>query len=88
MVQLKQIAETVKAIVGHEYLYFDSAIQVKLSPHSHPVTLWGVCVSPLEKVYVMDSDEQWHEVKAHKKTIIASLFQRVQLIALHQLKTA
>lgn len=85
---LQDIADKVKELAGNEYLYFDDALEVKLTPHTHAVNLWGVCVSPSSKVYVMDSSEQWHEVKAHEKTIVSSLYQRVSSISLNYKKTA
>jgi hypothetical protein len=88
MNQLAEIAEKVKEMVDENYLYFPDRLQVKLSPHSHPVNLWGVCASPAGKVYVMDSDEQWHEVKAHEKNILSSLYQRIQALSVNYKKIA
>ncbi len=78
--QLQQCIEMVKEWVGHEYLYFDTALQVKFSPHQAPFSVWGLCVSPADALYVMDSEQQWHAVEAASGAddlVIGSIYQRL-----------
>ena len=78
--QLKQCIELVKEWVGNEYLYFDTALQVKYSPHHFPFSIWGLCVSPTDTLYVMDSDQQWYPIEAATGTddlVIGSIYQRL-----------
>lgn len=80
---LQDCIEIVKDLAGNEYVYFDTAIEVKTTPHTHPFSAWGVCVSPKDELYVMDSDEEWHRVEPYvgaAPLIVASLYQRLQLM--------
>lgn len=79
---LENISHIVRELVGSEYLYFDTALTIKLSPHSFPVNLWAVCTTPApwNKVYVMDAGQEWHEVAETDNVLIESLYQRVQTI--------
>jgi hypothetical protein len=80
---LNDCIEIVKDLVGNEYLYFDSALQVKVSPHTHPFQVWGVCVSPADAMYIMDSDEQWHKLELtdiNAPLMVSSLYQRLGLM--------
>lgn len=75
--------DIIKDLAGNEYLYFDSAVEIKITPHSNPFYAWGVCVSPAGSLYVMDSDQEWHEVEpnvGNAPLIIGSLYQRLQLM--------
>ena len=38
-------------------------VEVKVTPHSYPFAAWAVCASPKDELFVMDSDEQWHQVE-------------------------
>jgi hypothetical protein len=79
----QECIEIVKDLVGHDYLYFDSAVEVKTSPHQYPFAAWAVCVSPADALYVMDSDEQWHQVELmdnNASLVIGSLYQRLRLM--------
>lgn len=71
--------ELVKEWAGNEYLYFDSALQVKHSPHHAPFAIWGLSVSPADTLYVMDSEQQWYPVEAMggDDLVIASIYQRL-----------
>ncbi|RYZ23952.1 MAG: hypothetical protein EOO16_03055 [Chitinophagaceae bacterium] len=80
---LQECIEIVKDLAGHEYLYFDTAVQVKLTPHTFPFAAWAVCVSPDGVLYVMDAGEQWHpfstsDVNAH--LLAGSLYQRLRMM--------
>jgi hypothetical protein len=80
---MQECIDIIKDLAGHEYLYFDSAIEVKISPHSFPFHAWGVCVSPDDALYVMDSNQEWHGVDSevgNAPLIIGSLYQRLQLM--------
>ncbi|NTS42988.1 hypothetical protein HRG84_19030 [Flavisolibacter sp. BT320] len=83
--------EIVKDLVGHDYLYFESAVEVRLSPHSFPFAAWAVCVSPKDEIYVMDSDEQWHLVEltdVNAGLVIGSLYQRLKLMRISYAKAS
>lgn len=78
--QLQQCVELVKEWVGNDYLYFDTALQVKRTPHQVPFTAWGLCVSPTDTLYVMDSEQQWYPVDdttGADDLVIASIYQRL-----------
>lgn len=80
---LKECIDIVRDLVDHEYLYFDTAVEVRVSPHSFPFSTWAVCVSPKNELYVMDNNEQWHLVKPeedHASLVIGSLYQRLKLM--------
>lgn len=69
--------------VGHDPLYFSHAVEIRHSPHTYPFLAWGVCASPAGAIYVMDSDEQWHELKTtdiNAMMVIGSLYQRLMLM--------
>lgn len=79
----QECIDIVKDLVGNEYLYFENAIEIKVSPHSHPFAAWAVCVSPNDELYVMDSDEQWHQVEmrdGNAALVIGSLYQRLRMM--------
>lgn len=83
--------DIIKELVGHEYLYFDSAIEVKITPHSFPFNAWAACVSPKDELYVMDSDEQWHQVELtddNAALVIGSLYQRLKLMRINYAKAS
>ena len=88
---LQECIEIVKDLVGHEYLYFDNAVEVKATPHTHPFNAWAVCVSPSEDLYVMDGDEQWHQVELtddNAALVIGSLYQRLKLMRINYAKAS
>jgi hypothetical protein len=79
----EECVEIVKSLTGNDYLYFDEAVEVKVSPHSFPFSAWAVVVSPQDQLFVMDSDEQWHEVElsdVNGGLVIGSLYQRLKLM--------
>ena len=83
--------EIVKELVGHEFLYFDTAIEVKVTPHSFPFNAWAVCVSPNNELFVMDNDEQWHQVELtddNAALVIGSLYQRLKLMRISYAKAS
>lgn len=67
-------------MVGNEYLYFETELQVKLTPHTNPFYAWGVALSPKGVLYVMDADAQWHKVEEVDTIVIQSLYQRLKLL--------
>jgi len=92
---LQECVDIIKELVGHDYLYFDSAIEIKLSPHSFTFNAWAACVSPNPEgsgeLYVMDSNEQWHQVELkddNAALIIGSLYQRLKLMRNHYAKAS
>jgi len=75
--------DMIRTLVGDEYLYFDSAVEVKTSPHTPPFAAWAVCVSPAGELYVMDRDEQWHPLETDDRgaaLVVGSLYQRLKLM--------
>jgi hypothetical protein len=87
----QECIEIVKDLVGNEYLYFDSAIEVKVSPHSFPFAAWAVSVSPKNGLFIMDNNEQWHQVELiddHASLVIGSLYQRLRLIRIQYAKAS
>jgi hypothetical protein len=87
----EECLQIVKGLVGHEYLYFDSKVEVKTSPHSFPFAAWAVCVSPKDELFVMDSDEKWHQVEltdTKAALVIGSLYQRLRLMRVQYAKAS
>jgi hypothetical protein len=87
----KECASIVKELVGHEYLYFDTAIEVKATPHTPPFAAWAVSVSPKDNIYIMDSDEQWHPVELDDNNaalVIGSLYQRLRMMRVQYKKAS
>ncbi|HEU4904235.1 MAG TPA: hypothetical protein VFT06_15625 [Flavisolibacter sp.] len=87
----QECVDIVSGLVGHDYLYFDSAVEVKITPHTHPFNAWAVCVSPKDELYVMDSDEQWHLVELsdfNAALVIGSLYQRLKLMRINYAKAS
>jgi hypothetical protein len=88
---LQECIDIVKDLVGHDYLYFDNAVEVKVTPHTHPFNAWAVCVSPKEEMFVMDSEEQWHKVELEDQNaalVIGSLYQRLKLMRINYAKAS
>ena len=86
-----ECADIVRDLVGNDYLYFDSAVEVKVSPHSFPFAAWGVCVSPKNDLFVMDNNQQWHQVELnddHASLVIGSLYQRLRLMRIQYAKAS
>jgi hypothetical protein len=87
----QECAEIVKDLVGHDYLYFETPVEVKTSPHTFPFSAWAVCVSPKNEMFVMDSDEQWHQVEledVNASLVIGSLSQRLKLMRIQYAKAS
>ena len=88
---LQECKDIIKELVGHEYLYFDTAVEVKTTPHSHPFAAWAVSVSPKDELYVMDSDEYWHLVELNDSNaalVIGSLYQRLRMMRVQYKKAS
>ncbi len=88
---LQECIEIVKDLVGHEYLYFDNAVEVKVTPHTYPFNAWAVCSSPQEELFVMDGEEQWHKVELkddNAALVIGSLYQRLKLMRINYAKAS
>lgn len=87
----QECVDIVKDLVGHDYLYFETAIEVKLTPHTPPFSAWAACVSPNDALYVMDSEEQWHSVELvdmNAALVIGSLYQRLKLMRINYAKAS
>jgi hypothetical protein len=78
-----EILEKVREMVGKGQkvcIHFDTALEVKPTPHTPPVYLWGVSVSPKNVLLVMDGDQEWWPVEPNDPLVIPSLYQRVLII--------
>jgi hypothetical protein len=78
------IIEMVLSMSGHNPVYFEDALTVKKSPHTPPINLWAVCVSPQNEILLMDNVQQWHlleESDANYFLVIASLHARMKVIS-------
>lgn len=83
--------DIIRDLVGTEYLYFDSPVEVKTSPHTFPFSAWAVCVSPKDELFVMDADEAWHPVELtdiNAALVIGSLYQRLKLMRINYAKAS
>jgi hypothetical protein len=77
------IIAMIKDLVGNEYLYFQTSLLVKITPHTWPVQIWAVCVSPKNQIFLMDGLETWNELEETDRNysvVLQSLFQRMQAI--------
>lgn len=86
-----ECVDIVKELAGHEFLYFDTAIEVRITPHSFPFNAWGACVSPKDELFVMDNDEQWHQVEPEDDNaalVVGSLYQRLKLMRVNYAKAS
>lgn len=81
MTMMQEIIKTVANLVENDPLYFESAVEVKPTPHTLTFTAWAVCVSPSGELYVMDSEEAWHHIEETDTLIIQSLYGRIKWIA-------
>ena len=87
----QECIEIIKDLVGHDYLYINTAVEVKITPHSFPFNAWAVSVSPKNELYVMDSDEQWHKTELNDMNaalVIGSLYQRLKLMRINYAKAS
>jgi hypothetical protein len=87
----QECVDIVKGLAGHEFLYFDTAIEVKVTPHSFPFNAWAACVSPKDELFVMDSNEQWHQIElkdTNAALVIGSLYQRLKLMRINYAKAS
>ena len=86
-----ECVDIVKSIAGNDYLYFDNAVEVKSTPYSPPFNAWAVCASPDDRLFVMDNDEEWHQIELSDKfspLLIASLYQRLMLMRVSYAKAS
>jgi hypothetical protein len=87
----QECIDIVKELAGHDFLYFDTAIEVKVTPHSFPFNAWAVCVSPKDQLFVMDNNEQWHQVELDDNNaalVVGSLYQRLKLMRINYAKAS
>ncbi len=88
---LQQCINIVKDFVGYDYLYFNDAVEIKLTPHTYQFNAWAVSVSPAEEFYVMDSNEQWYKIEPDENNatlVIGSLYQRLKLMRIKYAKAS
>lgn len=87
----QECIEIVKDLVGHEYLYLETAVEIKLTPHNYPLLVWAVCISPKDEMYVMDANEQWHQLTlqdVNASLVVGSLYQRLKLMRINYAKAS
>ena len=83
--------DIIKSLVGHEYLYFDTAVEVKLTPHTYPFQAWAVAVSEKDELYIMDNNEEWHQLKLEQHNaslVLGSLYQRLKMMRINYAKAS
>jgi hypothetical protein len=88
---LQECITIIKGLVGHEYLYFDSAVEVKVTPHTPSFAAWAVSVSPAEELYVMDVNEDWHKLELSDNNaalVVGSLYQRLRMMRVQYRKAS
>ncbi|MFL5772889.1 MAG: hypothetical protein ACJ75F_07015 [Flavisolibacter sp.] len=90
---LQECKDIIRDLVGNEYLYFDHAVEIKITPHSHPLMIWAVAVSPLPKdeLYVMESNEEWHRLSVDDQNaslMAGSLYQRLNVMRINYAKAS
>ena len=86
-IELKDIWKLTHSIVGLDFLYFDTAIEVKQTPHRDPVRIWGVTVNKNGSVWLMTSDQQWHQLETtdlNYNLVAASVYQRLKMYSKKQ----
>lgn len=77
-------------MAGDAPLYFETAVQVKLTPHSPAFAAWAVALAEDGTLQVMDAEEQWHAFALEDRNahlLLGSLYQRLRLLRLHYRKT-
>ena len=87
----RECTAIVKELAGNEYLYFDAAVEVKVTPHTPPFAAWAVSVSPKDDLYVMDSNEQWYPIAlgdTNAALVIGSLYQRLRIMRVQYKKAS
>jgi hypothetical protein len=73
----------VKDLVNHEYLYFDTSLLIKITPHTWPVQIWAICIDPKDNIWLMTGHHEWFELEETDRNyqeVLATLFQRMQSI--------
>lgn len=85
---LKAIATIMRELCSHDHLYFDTPLKVKRAPNAPALHFWAASVSPAGDVYVMDADQEWHQVEQREQDaqVMESLFHRVRFLK-QQLQT-
>ena len=80
----------VRELAGDAPLYFETAVQVKLTPHSPPFAAWAVALAEDGTLQVMDAEEQWHPFGMDDRNahlLLGSLYQRLRMLRVHYRKT-
>ncbi len=88
---LDECINIIKSLVGNEYLYFDQAVIIKLTPHTPAYYAWAVSVSPANELYIMNNNEEWNQltIEQHNaQQIIGSLYQRLKSMRIDYAKAS
>jgi hypothetical protein len=82
MNRLQYITDTVNAYPDHQ-VEFSDPLQIKLSPHTMPFTVWGLWGGS-DGVYVLDGGGNWHgpllESQINAEFMINSIYQRLKVL--------
>jgi hypothetical protein len=88
---LQDCRDIVRSLAGTEALYFDQAVEIRTTPHTPPFRVWAVSVSPADRLYVMDQEEQWYPLDLSddlSDLMIGSLYQRLSLMRINYAKAS
>jgi hypothetical protein len=93
--ELALLFNLVKDLKGFDFLYFQSPILVKSSPHHHARSIWGVTVNKDGKVYLLTDtykmDGEWIELEQtdfNFQVVASSVYQRLLFIKNEKKQTA
>ena len=79
----QEITRLIKDLVGENgNLYFDTALLIKLTPHTWPVQMWAVSVKD-DRIALMDYYQNWSELEEGDNNydqVLQTLYQRIKTI--------
>lgn len=79
----QEITRLVKDLVGENgNLYFDTALLIKLTPHTWPVQMWAVSVKD-DRIALMDYYQNWSELEEGDNNydqVLQTIYQRIKTI--------
>lgn len=81
--QLRSIIDTIYQIKGSDTWLLAEPVVVRLTPHTYPFEVHGLCVCPKKLLYVMDGTGAWTQLQVsdiNGEQMIASIYQRVQRV--------
>jgi hypothetical protein len=81
----EEIIRILTSFFGNDYFYWDEVLLVPVDGQAD-VSLWAIVASPTGVIFVMDANEDWHEVSRDNEALIAILHERMKKIEKHYLK--